>query len=355
VICLPLILVLSAKSVGQSDETAKASESLPDYSSYKQSYHVPFSNKVNFKHLLGMHVRASLNGGAPTTFLVDTGSVGIIVSADEIPSIDPKALAGSMVYSSSGIELDGVWTTTTVTFPDSKDAYGRVATAVVPVLAVKSEKFRGTGVNAATGTPSAHPHPHMFGVGFGRGLEAHPERNPFLNLIEMQAGKMRRGYTITRNGISLGLTAPTTGPGYVFQRLKARTVSAETSAMKPGLKDWETTPGSVTVGSVTSPMGAILMDTGLTNMFFAMPDAPNAVPEGDVPSGTDVTLNLLSGRLHSSFKVGDTSNPVTPRRVTRTKLVHGVTVNTGLRALSAFDYLYDADGGYLGLRPVTDR
>ena len=66
----------------------------------------------------------------------------------------------------------------------------------------------------------------------------------------------------------------------------------------------------------------------------------------------NVTLNLLSGRLHYGFKVGDTSNPLTPRRVTRTKLVHGVTVNTGLRALSAFDYLYDADGGYLGLRPV---
>ena len=63
------------------------------------------------------YVRASLNGGPPTRFQVDTGSVGVIVGADEVPNIEPNAPPGSILYTSSGIELKGVWTTTTITFP----------------------------------------------------------------------------------------------------------------------------------------------------------------------------------------------------------------------------------------------
>jgi len=244
--------------------------------------------------------------------------------------------------------MDGVWTTVTVTFPDSKDAQGRTATATVPVLAVKETIFTGVGVNAIRHAPILNPRVHMFGVGFGRGLEAHPERNPFLNLSEMQAGTMRRGYTITRAGFTLGLTAEKTRRGYVFQKLIPRTVSLETAATRPSLKDWETALGSVTVDALQAPMAAVLMDTGLTNMMIAVPNGPR----GDVTPGAKVTVGLLGGRLPYRFKVGDKSDPLTPRRVTWIIPTHGVFVNTGLRALSAFDYLYDADGGYLGLRPV---
>jgi hypothetical protein len=99
-------------------------------------------------------------------------------------------------------------------------------------------------------------------------------------------------------------------------------------------------------------MGTVLMDTGLTNMMLAAPDGPTP---GDVPAGSRVTINLLAGKLHYSFKVGDFDDPLTPRKVSWIKPTHGVYVNTGLRALAAFDYLYDADGGYLGLRPVEDK
>jgi hypothetical protein len=324
----------------------------PDYTKFTRSYQIPFVGTVNFKHLTGMHIRASLNGGPVTGFQVDTGSVGIVVSADEVPNIDPKAPAGSIKYSSSGLEFDGVWTTVTLTFPDSKDAQGKPATAVVPVLAVKERKVYSVGVNSTGRTPAVNPKVHMFGIGFGRGTEAHPEKNPFLNLTEMQAGTMRRGYTITRNGFTLGLTAATVGEGYRFQKLQERTVSAETAALRPGLKDWETAPGSVTVDTLHAPMGTILMDTGLTNMMIAVPDN---MATGDVAAGTKVTIDLLGGQLHYNFKVGDTADPLTPRKVTWIKPTHGVFVNTGLRALAAFDYLYDADGGYLGLRPAGNQ
>lgn len=96
-------------------------------------------------------------------------------------------------------------------------------------------------------------------------------------------------------------------------------------------------------------MGTVLIDTGLTNMMLAAPDGPSP---GEVPAGARVTVHLLGGKLHYSFTSGDTADSLTPRKTTWIKPTHGVFVNTGLRALSAFDYLFDADGGYLGLRPV---
>ena len=341
-------LCMGGALLGAAAGVAETKDAAPNYTAYKQSYSVPFSQSVNFQHLTSLGVRASLNGGPATHFQVDTGSVGVVVSASEVPHIEPNAPKGSIKYSSSGLEMDGVWTTATVTFPDSTDAQGRAATATVPVLAVKETIYSGVGVNAVQHAPILNPRVHMFGVGFGRGLEAHPERNSFLNLSEMRAGTMRRGYTITRAGFTLGLTAEKTRREYVFQKLIPRTVSPETAAMRPGLKDWETAPGSVTVDARSAPMGTVLMDTGLTNMMIAMPDGPG----GDVMPGAKVTVGLLGGRLPYHFRVGDSRDPLTPRRVTWIIPTHGVFVNTGLRALSAFDYLYDADSGYLGLRPV---
>jgi hypothetical protein len=326
-------------------------EAAPDYGPFRQSNHVPFTRQLDFdKPLNGMHVRVSLDGGPPTTFQVDTGSVGIIVGADEVPHVAPDAPEGSITYSSSGISLVGVWTPVTVTFVDSKDEHGRPATAVVPVLAAKERKVAPGAVNTGAAKPTLNPKVHMFGVGFGRGKEAHPERNPFVNLKEMRAGTMRRGYAITRDGYTLGLSAAGVGDGYLFQKLKERPVAPEVAKLSPGLKDWETARGSVTVNGVRGPDAAVLLDTGLTNMMIGKVEA---APEPEVPAGTPVSVHLMGGRLNYTFKVGDARDPVAPRRVTWVKRTDAATLNTGLRALAIYDYLYDADGGYLGLRPTA--
>jgi hypothetical protein len=323
----------------------------PDYSSFTQSYHIPYTKALNFDKLEGIHIRVSLDGGPPTILQVDTGSVGVIISADEVPHIDPHAPAGQMIYSSSGNELDGVWTPVKITFLDSKDAQGNQATAMIPVLAASEFRSSGIGVNAGKPKlPTKNPKVHMFGVGFGRGKEAHPERNPFVNLAEMQAGTMRRGYTITREGFTLGLTGSGVGTGYVFQQLKERVVSPEILAKNPGLKEWQSSRGSITVGGEHQPEMPVLIDTGLTNMMI--PSA-NVKTYTDVPEGTPITVDLLGGKLHYNFNVGAKNNPVVPRKVTFFPALPTSNLNTGLRALAAFDYLYDADGGYLGLRPIA--
>jgi hypothetical protein len=323
----------------------------PDYSSYRQSYHLPFGNPkpVDFDHLVTLEARVSINGGPPLRLQVDTGSCGVIVGASDVPNIDPKAPAGEITYSSSGIELDGVWTPATVTFLDSKDASGNMATAFVPVLAVNERKVHPGAVNGGKVKPSKNPKSFMMGIGTGRGFESHQDRNPWVNLKEMQAGTMRRGYTITRNGITLGLTNDSVGPGYLFEKLQPHIGTSTTAPTASGApKDWDSSTGWVTVAGVKKPEAQMLLDTGLTNMMIV---SPNETDLTEVGEGTDITVNLLAGKLHYDFKVGDKNNPATPKKVTFVNRPHSL-VNTGLKVLALYDYLYDDDGGYIGLRPV---
>ena len=325
----------------------------PDLSGFTQSVRVPYTKVPDFTDLRRMSVRVSVNGGPPLSLQVDTGSVGIILGASDVPHIDPHAPAGEMVYSSSGYGLYGVWTPATIAFLDARDANGQVPVARVPVLAARESRVVATqAVNGKGFKGSKNPHPYMFGVGFGRGTDPHPERNPFINLEAMLAGTMRRGYTITRDGYTLGLTDRSVGTGYSYQHLTGRAVSAETVAMRPGLRDWATSRGWVTVNGVRQPDMPILIDTGLTNFFI--PKNGLAEP-AELPAGTPVTVELLGGQLHYGFTVGDKDDPVSPSRVTWTVGKPTSNVNTGLKALAIYDYLYDADGGYLGLRPTASH
>jgi hypothetical protein len=356
-----LSLAFAAITVAGADPSAATTQptnqdtAAPDYSAFTQSYHIPFANRktVDFNDLKSLHVRASINGGPIVSLDVDTGSIGVIIGAGDVPHIDPNAPAGSMVYFSSGVELDGVWTPATITFVDSKDENGKPATAVIPVLAAKERQFHAGAVNGgnrkSTEAPVKNPKVFMLGIGFGRGKEPFQERNAWTNLKEMQAGTMRRGYQITPDGITLGLTAANVGSGYLFEKLTPRTAAPTTGPVTPQLqKDWNASQGWITIGGKKQHTSSMLLDTGLTNLMIEYPEVTDQLA---VQDGTDITVSLLSGKLSYSFKTGDTTNPYTPRKVTWVHRDGGSTVNTGIRALAGFDYLYDADGGYLGLRP----
>ncbi len=325
----------------------------PDYSSYTQSYRVPFANTkpVDFEHLQTLLVRVSINGGPPLLVQADNGSNGVIIGAGDVPNIEANSPAGWINYVSSGVELRGVWTPATVTFLDAKDEHGNVAKALVPVLAVHERIAHEGAVNSGKFKTTKNPKIYMLGVGTGRGKEAHQEKNPFVNLQEMQAGTMRRGYTITRDGFTLGLTAKSVGDGYLFEKLKEHTgTNAPARTTPPVPKDWDGSLGWAVVDGKKTETSSMLLDTGLTNMMIELPSLEG---QSDVADGTEVSVHLLSGRLSYSFKVGDFTNPATPRKVTWVKYPPGPLINTGLRVLALYDYLYDADGGWLGLRPVS--
>ena len=133
-----------------------ANSPAPDYSTFTRSYTLPYTGAVDFCSLI--HVHASINGGPVGSFDVDTGSVGIVVSADDVPNIDPNGEKGSITYSSSGIELDGIWTLATVHFPDAIADDGKPAPldVKVKVLAVTKRLCHDMGPNSGKCTPSDH-------------------------------------------------------------------------------------------------------------------------------------------------------------------------------------------------------
>jgi hypothetical protein len=180
----------------------------------------------------------------------------------------------------------------------------------------------------------------MLGVGFGRGTrtESAPAYNPFLNLTEMVAGTMRRGYIIGRGGLSLGLTESNFTGTWTMQPLtNAGTPAAGTH------NDWMMLAGGFVVGSDVKHSGRVLIDTGLLNMIVEDGSLPS---RGQVADGTAMAIAL--GSVSYRFSTGD-GGAQTPTRVNYAR-AHGTFVNTGLRALGHFDLLFDADGGYLGLR-----
>jgi len=302
---------------------------------------VSYAEPVDFEHLESLTVRMSLNGGKPHRFLVDTGSTGIVVAARDIPAFDGKGPPGSLTYVSSGRREVGVWTTVDVALPDAQASNGAPVTARVLVLAVTRLECTGRGVNAAGCVPTDNPTPHMLGVGFGRGNTPWTnaqQRNVFVNIKAMETGAMRRGYVISPEGIRLGLSGRTLGPDWMWQKLTRR------AASEP--RDWETAAGTFEIDGKPAPMGSVLIDTGLTNMML---EARNGPQTGDAPEGSRVRIGLLGGRVWYGFTVG-VQTRFTPRRTSWRLATHGTFVNTGLRALEGFDYCYDADEGWLGLR-----
>jgi hypothetical protein len=314
------------------------------YGSYTQSYTLPWVDSPNFSHLTKtLKVQASVNGLAPSSYIVDTGSVGTVLPASDGVNIPPDSPTGSVTYSSSGLELKGNWLTLPVTFPQAVNANGAnvSAQAMVPVLAVTSAACTPfEGVNSVKCNSAIIP--HMLGVGFGRGttVQTSPASNPFLNLTEMVAGTMRRGYIIGRGGLSLGLTGSDVTGAWTMQPL--------TNAGPPAAgthNDWTTPAGGFQLGMGSALSGTALIDTGLLDMIIE--DTSLHHSKGTVAAGTPMTITL--GSSSYNFNVGD-GGAQTPISVNYAPVTHGTYVNTGLRALGHYDLLFDADGGYLGLR-----
>jgi hypothetical protein len=336
-------LCLAGCSSGPTGAQSPTVSTAQTYSTYTKTFAIPWVDSPDFATLSHtLKIAASVNGGTVSSYTVDTGSVGIVVPASEVPNIPAGSPAGTITYSSSGLKLTGVWATLPISFPQAVNETGAnlAAQATVPVLAVTEASCTGSGVNGGRCRAKI---PHMLGVGFGRGTRAEtsPAHNPFLNLTEMVAGTMRRGYIIGRGGLSLGLTGSNTNGAWTMQRLTDAGIPAAGTH-----HDWHMLAGGFTLGAGAKLSGRVLIDTGLLNMIVEDGSLPS---KGPVAAGTLMTIEL--GSVSYRFSIGD-GGVQTPTAVNYARASHGTFVNTGLRALGHYDLLFDADGGYLGLRPA---
>ena len=102
------------------------------------------------------------------------------------------------------------------------------------------------------------------------------------------------------------------------------------------------------------------MDTGVAAMYLTVPEsqAPAELRAfNDVGptlvAGTKLTISIPaedSPQALYTFTVGDDLNPLAPRKLNLVGGNRPPFVNTSLRFLNGFDYLYDAEGGFVGLR-----
>ncbi|WP_051356957.1 hypothetical protein [Azorhizobium doebereinerae] len=335
----------------------------PDYSGAAGAVFLPFLNAP----LAGQpatrtpKLAIAFPGGQAHRGTLDTGSTGVVVSATSIPNFDqlPRLGPGQLTYSSSGRIEKGVWVVTPLTLSGGNGA--SVTTRPMPVLAVNEIACTASARNCR---PRRNPKGiAMFGIGFARQhdhqAQGTPDHNPLLNVEGMgtpeQLGRMRRGYVVSRRGVLVGLDAASTA-GFSFVKLDK----------SPVYPDWSAAPVCISVAGTAPPAcGTMLMDTGVTTMYLRVPPeqlaghtAPNAKGLPVLNPGTSVALTMTGAQgIGYSFNVGDRANPLAPLDVV---LVHadanpGPFVNTSVRFLNGFDYLYDADAGYVGFRALNAR
>ena len=337
------------------DGSALADEGGPDYAPYGQGVFLPFVNAPESAEEPARVPKLLVSfGEEPRPIVMDTGSTGIVISADRIPNVDGlPARPGQLTYSSSGRIMIGRWVTTPLTI------FGRdgqsVAVQPLPVLAV--DRIACTD-HARDCRPEDNPRGvAMMGVGFGREYdsqsESTPDKNPLLNLAPMGRDPARRGYIVTRTGVHVGLTRANTRGAFRFAKLDPQ----------PGIAgEWTGVPVCITVnGQEPAACGHALVDTGVTSMFLTLPAAQVA---GATTSSNGPPVLSDGTRLGFSFPgtsgapvaatynmaVGDDASLMAPERVHLNTTRPEVFVNTSVRFLDGFDVLYDADGGYLAFR-----
>jgi predicted aspartyl protease len=272
---------------------ALAASSSP-YDAFDQTAYLAYLNApaANDDLTRPPRLRISFGGGRSYDVVMDTGSTGIVVSADKIPNIDRlQSLGpGQLTYSSSGRIMIGRWVVTPLTVMGRNGT--SIAIAPIPVLAVDRVECTGS---ARRCSPRENPRGiSMLGVGFARRhdheAQSGPSKNPFLNVASVNGAKaerLRRGYLVTRGGVFVGLTAANTKGDFAFVKLD-----------RAG-DDWAPTPVCISVnGATPAACGTLLMDTGVSAMYLTVPEsqAPAAITttNGRSPTLVDGTKVAIS-------------------------------------------------------------
>jgi hypothetical protein len=327
------------------------------YEEYRRGVYLPYVNAPGPRDDITTLPRLRISFGKRSYGVVmDTGSTGVVVSANKIPNIrNLQSLGpGQLTYSSSGRIMIGQWIVTPMTITGGNGT--RVTTAPIPVLAVTRV---GCTPRARRCTPNEAPHRiSMMGIGFGRRgdhqAQTGPDKNPFLNITSRNGAgpnAQRRGYILTRRGVHIGLTAANTRGDFSYVKL-ARAADG---------RDWAPTPACISVnGAKPAACGSVLIDTGVTAMYLTVPESQAAadirIVKGRAATLVEGTKLMISIPAEDSpqalymFTLGDRLNPLAPAHLNLVGRGRAPFVNASLRFLNGFDYLFDADGGFVGFR-----
>ncbi|KAH8597532.1 hypothetical protein B0O99DRAFT_670558 [Bisporella sp. PMI_857] len=372
-------------------QTAMASPSL--YSGFTTEVLIPFvASEANSVVPFTDRVRVALTVGSGPSAIsrspsLDTGTCGFVLSTTGIPNWPPANLSdypiGWEFLSSSKKLYSGHWIPEDIYFGNA----GVEVKARIPILAVEDTVIcpnynETTDTNSCPtpveGTPPTVTHlPEgisLFGVGFGRQADGQPQgdpdKNAFLNVLSIngistEGDHFRNGYLITKDGITVGLTASNTN-GFSFVDLKEG-IHHSTHPL-----DWKPVPACIAVDAMTCVNGTALIDTGITHSYLTLPlgspvnrhTAKSPSSNADVQvldenSYVQVRFDTGTGRIDDNFTVvNSTTTSITdhtPNLVITTLASPAVRppyINTGTHFLRTWDVAFDAVGGRFGFREI---
>jgi hypothetical protein len=314
---------------------------------------------------------------------MDTGSVGIIVGSSYFKPpangrLDPSFIGpGGETLTSSGIIFSGDWYKAIVNLYNGNTM---VASSTVPVMAVIDvscePNARACNPDTIGGTAAGT---HYFSIGFAGGQgqpQGTPDKNAFLNVTSISGGGPlpSPGYILSTQGVQIGLTSSNT-QGFALIKLQPLLAPNSTQwqtapASANVLTDWQHARGTITVNG-RSGTGSILFDTGVTTGFLTPPvgvapqtgmgpsgaECNGSNPASCAVSGTSVQVSfpsLTAPVAVLKYTVGanngsQSGNPVSPFAVS-VEQNNAPFLNTTVRFLQAFNYIYDAANGFIGLK-----
>lgn len=306
------------------------------------------------------------------------GTCGLIVSAKDLPDWTATEAStypiGWEFLSSSKRLYSGHWIPTDIYFTNADVE----VKATVPILAVEAvTTCPNYNIRTDTNicpTPTSGPPPVVttmpsrilnMGVGYGREADGQPQgtpdKNPFLNIQSINGipvssnPHFRSGYVISKEGITIGLTASNTA-GMNFSKL-----TRQPNATDP--RDWAPVGCCMAVDGAECTAGSALIDTGVSQMYMTLP-LGTSVNRSDTPlldngSRVDVLFGTAAKFVAAEhFTVGDAAGmntsivPSSVRLSLADPLVNPPHVNTGRHFLRAWKVAFDACGGFFGFAAV---
>jgi hypothetical protein len=369
---------------------AAKADSRPPYNG--PSVSVPFVNASDVSNPLlyvSPQITVGFKGSNSTdkhpmfSVTMDTGSVGIIVGRSYFTSpasgrSDSSFIGpGSETLTSSGIVFTGDWYKAIVNLYSGTTI---VAQSTVPVMAVIHVAcVSGARACDPNALDSSGADTHYFGIGFAGGSgqpQGTPDKNAFLNVTSISVSGLlpSPGYILSTQGVQIGLTSINT-QGFAMIKLEPLLAPDSTQwqtapASASVLTDWQHARGTITVNG-RSGSGGILFDTGVTTAFLTPPigvtpttgmgpsgaECNGSNPASCAVSGTKVQVSLSNQTIPVAswnYTVGanngsQSGNPVSPFAVSVEQ--NGPPfLNATVRFLQAFNYMYDAANGLIGLK-----
>jgi len=390
-----------------------SSDPLNGYTDTEFYYTLPYANSPGFgANPAPSDPQIALSfGGNDLTVNLDTGSRGLYVSIDSVNTNNFSPIgsyAGQVYLNSSARIFSGLWYSQDVYFSQAVASSGSMgaAYASMPVLIVDTlscsttpppgqtvaiTTFRTiaasgsvTLTNGSTRSYSDHTLTLMggesvsysqnpgaldpvanFGVGFdrfGQGTspnnDAHNQQyNAFLNISQMKEGSMTAGFILSQDHVQLGLT-PTT-VGYAYTDLLPTGYTQPEPNVSP---DWQAPTGTLGINGETSGTGQVVVDIGINTGILTLPGQPTS-GTASFTEANPLTVNLLNSNGAVSYQINDAEdNYLNPTEISWFAPLDGdfsenqppmqdQFFNTGRNVLNAFDFLYDGENGFVGLKP----